>query len=360
MNKKIDPFTRTPGIAGIAYIDNGIADEIITNFSSDESSKHVYKITGLRGSGKSVEYGKIIRTLRESDNWLVYTLSAAGDTIDTLLAKLSMERFIDSSLKTTEVSMGASAGASAIVASGEGSINISKTYSEQFTSKEASLSKMIKDANKNKKKVLVGIDDISKTPETVKLLSMIGSMILEGMDLYLVVTGLSENIEDFSKEPSLSFFKRADYKETKELCKYDIVGMYQKLLDIDMAEAKKIQEITKGYAYAYQVLGSLYHGKKSNESLEDLMPEFERIMFKDSYDLIWKTLSDGEKEVIRCICRSENGKTDKIKAQMQNPSTYPVYRERLLNKHLVDGDRRGYLTIKLPHFDVFVEIWGND
>lgn len=37
MKEKIDPFTRTPGIAGKAYIDNGIADEIINNFCSEES-----------------------------------------------------------------------------------------------------------------------------------------------------------------------------------------------------------------------------------------------------------------------------------------------------------------------------------
>lgn len=42
---KIDPFTRTPGVAGQAYIDNGVADEIINNFCSEESNKCVYKIT---------------------------------------------------------------------------------------------------------------------------------------------------------------------------------------------------------------------------------------------------------------------------------------------------------------------------
>ncbi len=66
---------------------------------------------------------------------------------------------------------------------------------------------MIKLANAKKYKVLIGIDDISKTPEMVKLLSMIGSMILEGLRLYLIVTGLSENIEDFSTEKNLTFLK---------------------------------------------------------------------------------------------------------------------------------------------------------
>ena len=75
---KTDPFTRTPGIAGKAYIDNGIAATIIHNFCSDDSSKYVYKITGLRGSGKSVEYGRVIRTLKNEKNWLVKPICCAS------------------------------------------------------------------------------------------------------------------------------------------------------------------------------------------------------------------------------------------------------------------------------------------
>lgn len=361
MNKRIDPFTRTPGVAGKAYIDNGIADEIITNFTSEESSKHVYKITGLRGSGKSVEYGKIIRTLKETKRWLVYTLSAAGDTVSTLLTKLSLEKFADTKMGTTQISASASAGANILVASGEGDITISKTFrdNDHIHSDEALIENLIEKANKKGYKVLIGIDDISKTPETVKLLSMVGSMILSGAELYLVVTGLSENIENFSSEANLTFFKRADSVEIRGLNKYDIVGMYQKLLDVDILEAKKIEEMTKGYAYAYQVLGSLYFMKKKNEKLDDLIPEFDRIMFRDSYDMIWSSLTEGEKDVIRCICNAKDGKTELIKELMKNPATYPVYRNRLMNKHLVNGDRRGYLTIKLPHFDTFVELWGD-
>jgi hypothetical protein len=45
---------------------------------------------------------------------------------------------------------------------------------------------------------------------------------------------------------------------------------------------------------------------------------------------------------------------------MKNKSTYPVYRSRLLNKHIVDDEERGYLKIRLPRFERFVEIWGNE
>ena len=124
MGKKTDPFTRTPGIAGKAYIDNGIADEIIENFRSEESATYVYKITGLRGSGKSVEYSQVIRTLKEDKKWLVYPLSASGEAVSTLISKLSMEKFIDSKETTTSVSSTTSVIGNAVVVSGNESINI--------------------------------------------------------------------------------------------------------------------------------------------------------------------------------------------------------------------------------------------
>ncbi len=362
MAKKTDPFTRTPGIAGKAYIDNGIADEIIENFRSEESAKYVYKITGLRGSGKSVEYSKVIRTLKEDKKWLVYPLSASGEAVSTLISKLSMEKFIDSKEITTSISSTTSVGGNAVVVSGNESINIQKVFAdkEQFYSSEATLTKMISTANEKSYKVLIGIDDISKTPEIVKLLSMIGSMLLEGLSVYLLVTGLSENIEDFSSESNLTFFMRADSREIKTLNRFDITYMYEKLLGLDSMEAKRMESISKGYAYAYQVLGTLYFNKKDGETIEDIMPEFERIMFKDTYDLIWKSLTKGEKEVVRCIFKTQDGRAEDIKALMKNPASYSVYRDRLMNKHLVNGDTRGYLSIGLPMFDKFVEIWGDE
>ncbi len=362
MEKRVDPFTRTPGIAGAAYIDTCIADEIINSFTSEESSKYVYKITGIRGSGKSVEYGNVIRALKADKKWLVYPLSAAGDAVKTLISKLSMESFIDSKSRVTEVSSSVSASGNVYVASGKGEVSVGKKVSdnEHFYSDEAMLTKMVAEANKKKYNVLVGVDDISKTPEMIRLLSMIGSMILEGMHIYLLVTGLAENIEEFSSEKNLTFFKRADELEIKGLNKYDITAMYQKLLKIDAVEAKKIEEETKGYAYAYQVLGSLYFGKQKNETLNDIIPEFERIMFRDSYDLVWKSLSNGEKEVVRCICKTKDGKAEDIKKLMANAASYSVYRSRLINKHLVSDEIRGYMKLRLPHFDKFVEIWGED
>ena len=112
---KTDSFTRTPGVAGAAFIDMHYADEIIESYENPESSKYIYKIVGLRGSGKSVEYRKIINSMEKKDNWLVYTLSSAGDPVSTLISKLSREPFIDDRRLITTFSTGGSAGAEGLV-----------------------------------------------------------------------------------------------------------------------------------------------------------------------------------------------------------------------------------------------------
>ena len=175
---KINPFTRTPGVAGAAFIDMHYADEIITNFDSDMSSKYVYKIVGLRGSGKSVEYRKVINTFSKKKEWLVYTLSAAGDPVTTLIAKLSKESFIDNKLHSTSVSAGGSAEAGIGIAKGHADISVTRTSENNnlYYSAEAELAEMIQTANNNGYKVLVGIDDIARTPEMIKFLSIWGAI----------------------------------------------------------------------------------------------------------------------------------------------------------------------------------------
>ncbi len=355
-----DPFTRTPGIAGGAFIDMHYADRIIKSFEDEASYKYIYKIVGLRGSGKSVEYSKIIEKMSEKSDWLVYTLSAAGEMVQALIAKISDEPFIDSQTKTTTYGDNASVGGGIPFLSGEISTNISVTSTQNsaYYSAEATLEKMVKKAGQEGFKILVGVDDIVKTQYSVEFLSILGAMILrKDTRVYFVCTGLAKNIEDFSDEPNLTFFKRSDLVEIGSLSKYDVAAMYQKLLNVSMEDAANMAKFVRGYAYAYQVLGSLYYNKKSYQVLEDLYPQFDRILFADSYDLIWKSLTLAEQELVKCIIKSGTNKVSDVKNIMDNPASYPVLRNRLELKHVINCDTRGYVSIELPRFKEFVEMW---
>lgn len=365
MVAKIDPFTLTPGVAGKPYIDMGIADEIIANFKSDESCKYVYKITGLRGSGKSVEYSRVLQYFEKEDNWLVYPLSAEGSGVGTLISYLSREDFIDNKKITISVGANASAEGKLAVLSGHGGMDITRTSEENanYYDAEAALSDMIATANKKNYKILIMIDDISKTRNMVELLSIVGTMFNRGRQVYLVVSGLAKNIEDFTADQtlskSLSFFRRGDTREVKALDKFDIVNNYEKFLKINAMEAKKLYDMTLGYAYAYQVLGSLYFNKNKADTIDDLIPDYERTLFK-TYDLDWPKLSDGEQDFIKNFYQGKTGLAKDTKAHMKNPSSYNVYRDRLIDKHFFVAEKRGYLSSRLPRFDRYIQIWCSD
>lgn len=219
----VDPFTRTPEIAGKAYIDMHYKDIVINSFENPESSKYI-KIVGLRGSGKSVEYNQILGHFQRKDKWLVYPLSSAGNPIKTLISKLSKEPFIDNGLhSTTKNSEISSSGKIKIIeASGKVGVSYSSEENMNYYSDEATMAEMIGKVQKKKINILVGIDDISRTQEMVQFLSIWGSLLLEGYrNIYLVCTGLYQNIEEITEDKNLTFFKRSDSVEIKSLNQYD-------------------------------------------------------------------------------------------------------------------------------------------
>lgn len=171
-------------------------------------------------------------------------------------------------------------------------------------------------------------------------------------------TGLYQNIEEFSEDKNLTFLKRSDSVEIKSLNQHDTAYMYQKLLNLDEKEAVELSRFVKGYAYAYQVMGSLYFNKNDDQTMENLIPSFRHIIFKDSYDLIWKTLTEAEKNLVRIIVNTESMKVSDIKEKMENRNSYSVLRSRLENKHILSTSEWGKVRVDLPEFKEFVNLWG--
>lgn len=86
-----NPFVTTYSkIPTNSYIPTEQVDEILENFRYDNPTESVYKITGVRGSGKTVLLAKIEEGIENSDNrsWYVYRLSPARDMLKQLLAEM--------------------------------------------------------------------------------------------------------------------------------------------------------------------------------------------------------------------------------------------------------------------------------
>ena len=345
-----NPFTHTYGSAGQAYIDMGWADKAIRNFDFDRPSEYVYKITGVRGGGKTVVLTDIIKYYRQKENedkgWLVYDLSSARDPLHTLVSYLSNEKNAVKGKRFSGINLSASAG---IISGG---ISADSSRSDLYYDDEVELDKLIKRLTDRGKKILICIDDIAKTDAMVAFCSVYAKYIRSEKPVYFVCSGLFSNVEALGRVRNLTFFKRAETIEVSSLSDVSITAKYRKFLNVEMEEARKLARLTKGYAYAYQVLGSLYFNKDSRDTAEDLMSDFDELLFSQSYEKIWEELTEGERKLI--VILLETKKREDIIKKMEKPGNYSEYRSSLIKGGIICETKRGEVDFCLPHFEDYV------
>ncbi len=78
-----------------SYVYTEQTNVILENFMYESPSESVYKVTGVRGSGKTVILAKVEEELRNGDNerngWLVFDVSPARDMLAQIAAMLKKE-----------------------------------------------------------------------------------------------------------------------------------------------------------------------------------------------------------------------------------------------------------------------------
>lgn len=82
-----NPFELTFGLKPENYISRlQQSEEIISAFES--STNHVYMITGVRGTGKTVLLTHVAEYFESKNDWMVINLISESDMLDQLASKL--------------------------------------------------------------------------------------------------------------------------------------------------------------------------------------------------------------------------------------------------------------------------------
>lgn len=100
------------------------------------------------------------------------------------------------------------------------------------------------------------------------------------------MTGLYENIYDLQNDRSLTFLYRAPKLLLEPLNYSSVRNHYQKIFDIDTKTAGKMTGLTKGYPFAFQVLGYLYLENRNCKNIEDILPEYDQYLEEYVYSKI--------------------------------------------------------------------------
>ena len=214
---------------------------------------------------------------------------------------------------------------------------------------------MIQAAQKKGKKILIGIDEVSKSEEMIKFASEYGRWLRAGYPVYFVCTGLYENIQELSNVKNLTFFRRAATVKTEPLNMIRMTEMYKSKLDIDSNEAREMAKITKGYAYAFQELGVLYFKKKLDELLEDILPKLKAELFAYSYEKIWEEMTEMDRFLAGLLTEKEEYKREEVlKLMGEKSGSYSMYRDRLIKRGILNS-RQGYISLALPYFGEYIK-----
>ncbi len=351
-----NPFTTTFSKAPeYTYIVTEKTEEILENFSFDTPSESVYKITGVRGSGKTVILAKIEDELRNEENkskgWIVLDVTPVRNLLLQMAAMLEKNGFAGKD-KINSFNVSAN-----VLGTG-GAIGIAKDSSTDFFDIGVELEELLKKVQKSGKKILIGIDEVSKTPEMIEFASEYGKWLRAGYPVYLVCTGLYENIQELSNVKNLTFFRRATTVQTEPLNAIRMAEMYRQKLDVDVKTAREMAALTKGYAYAFQELGVLSFKKSQEETKESIIEALKTELFAYSYEKIWEELTEMDRYLLRLLTDKDEYKREEVlKLMGDKEKSYSMYRDRLIKRGIINT-RQGYISLALPFFGDFIKDYG--
>lgn len=337
-----NPFTLTFGQKPTEFISRkDQIEKIIHTFDMEQPSNKVFMIAGVRGSGKTVSLAEIADHYASDDQWIILRLSADTDLIAGAVSEITRN------VKLHNLDLGINLNL--------GFAEISLTKDNDSMEKEAMLRTILEKLKEKGKKVLFVIDEIINNSYVKVFASNFQIYITQNYPVYLVMAGLFDNISNLQNEKSLTFLYRAPKIFLEPLSIPAITTSYRSVFDISPKEAVEMAKITKGYPFAFQILG--YLKWETKESLENLLPKFDEELIVYAYEKIWSELSELDRKIVYVISTGIY-KTGDIREKLSiSPQLLNTYRKRLMERGVVNGSVRGELTLALPRFEEYVDMY---
>ena len=319
-------------------------NQIIESFNAEIPSNQIFMITGVRGSGKTVMMTNIADEIRADESWIVVELNPMRDLLQSLAAKIygipeMHARFLKARLDFSAFGLG-----------------VSIEDAVPVTDIESVIERMLEQIQQDGKRLLITIDEAANSENIRIFASSFQIFIRRDYPIYLLMTGLYENLYDLQNDKSLTFLYRAPKLMLEPLNYTAVRKHYMDIFGLDMETAEKMTVLTKGYPFAFQVLGYLYWENREKD-IDDILPEYDQYLEEYVYGKIWSELSELDKKVLLEISVNQESRVLCIRERLQMKSElFAVYRERLKRKGVIDTREYGKIRLLLPRFAEFVKL----
>ena len=337
-----NPFTLTFGRSPLESVERPVQiNEILEAFTADTVNQQMFIITGVRGSGKTVMMTQISNKLRADADWVVIELNPATGLLSSMLSKLNSNQVCTELIKSAKIDLSFFGFGVTI----EGTVPI--------TDAETAIIKILEKIKKSGRRLLVTIDEMTNSESMKVFAGAFQIFVRQELPVFLLGTGLYENIEELQNEKSLTFLYRAPKIQLRPLNNGAIINKYKTIFHISQESASQMAELTKGYPFAFQVLGYLTWNHDGD--YHAVLDEYEQYLSEFVYDKIWSELSAKDRMVAKAIADEKSGKIKDIRERLgMETNEFNPYRKRLIKKGIVSGEMRGYVYFTLPLFAEYV------
>lgn len=317
-------------------------NEIKDNFLSDTPTSKPMIITGPRGCGKTVLLSTISNEFSAYNDWIVIDLNPfmdmheqlAGKIIDKgKLRKLFLKMDFNFSFKCLSFSI-----------NGDVSVNNINNLLEYI----------FEYLNKKRIKVLITVDDVASNEFVKPFIYTYQSFLRNGYSVFLLMTGLYENINRLENVKNLTFLQRTPKIYLDELSLRAIAISYENVFNLDQTSAVKLAKVTSGYAYGYQLLGNILYRNNTDKITKDVLDEFDMRLEENVYNQIYLSLSKKEKEILFAMCEYDDIGELLTYLKVGNPY-FQVYKRNLFRRGLINTSTYGKVYFTLPRFKEFLK-----
>lgn len=338
----VNPFTLTFGKEPLNRIDRTCqSEEIIEGFLSDHPSNQVYMVTGVRGSGKTVFLTGIGKCFAQNPDWIVIDLTPERDLLSSFAAELYNYQGLTELFRRARLNLSFLG------------IGIEIDGAEPITDLNVGIRRMLQSVKAQHKNILVTIDEAVCNKTMKEFASVFQIYMRQELPVFLVLSGLYEKIYELQNEETLTFLYRAPKIELQPLNIGMIANRYQEIFHLTDADALAMAKETKGYSFAFQVLG--YLTWKNQVSWCQVLPEFRQYLEEYVYQKLWSEISVKDKEVLIGIMSVPESRVSAIRDYLNmSSSLFSIYRGRLIKKGILTASHYGQLEFALPQFKEFL------
>lgn len=354
MDRTVNPFTLDFGKIPMTLIDRQAPKaKIINTFTTTPITGQIFVLSGVRGVGKTVLLSEVKASLAKQADWITIELNSSRNLIQSLLKKLYGARQIGSFIKAAKLDL-SFFGLGVAIESGH------PIYDE-----ETAIENLLAVAKKQQKRVLITIDEVSNTQAMREFASFFQILMREKYPVFLLMTGLYENISELQNEDNLTFLYRTPRITLEPLNPLLMANKYREKLGISFYQAENLAKLSNGYPFAFQILGNVVWGNPAITEA-DLLNELDGYLQDFVYQKVWTELSNLDRDVLMTIIRLganevEEVKIGSVREKMDMQSgKMAVYCDRLIKKGLIKAGEYGFVKLALPRFDVFAKKYFDD